>query len=305
MDNTKALVFDIQRFSLQDGPGIRTTVFLKGCPLRCAWCHNPESWSFTTELSFDEQKCEHCHACVDACPSNAHIINVDKHHAFIRTLCDNTGACVEACPNSALKLYGYDTDVDSIMEEVIKDRAYYDESGGGLTISGGEPMSNLSFTTQLLHAARAAQIATCLDTSGFAPWKQYDRIKHLVDVWHIDYKATGAELHKELIGVDRQPIIDNLHRIHASGARIILRCPLVHGVNDSDEHFHYIADISNNLADMTIEFLPYHVMGEAKRDRIGQKASHMPKKDATEAIKTDWRERYCSFGGNESILTVY
>lgn len=266
---TRGCVFNIQRFSINDGPGIRTTVFLKGCPLRCLWCHNPEGISPGPELSYDPRKCIGCGRCVEACPEHAHAMR-EGSHAFDRSLCRLCGACAEACPSEALRTVGSETSVDEVMAEVICDTPFYETSGGGMTLSGGEPLAQVDFTEALLARAKVAGLHTCLDTSGQAPWSAFERVAGLVDLFLYDCKATGSDRHEELAGVTNELILENLRRLHAEGARIRLRCPLVPGVNDAPEHLDGIAQLAGELDDIEgVEILPYHALATAKRERLG------------------------------------
>lgn len=263
------LILSIERCSLHDGPGIRTTVFLKGCPLRCQWCHNPESQAHKPELYFVSERCVACGACVEACPAQCHTFEAGIHR-IDRSACDACGACVRACPQGALEIKGERRSVDQVMAEVIKDRAFYDSSGGGLTISGGEPMAQPEFTLALLVAAQGAGIHTCVETSGFGPRQRLlDLLPH-TDLFLFDWKQSDPDAHLQQVGAAQHRIHDNLHALSAAGARIRLRCPLVPGINDHAGHFQTIADLANQLQGIeAVEVLPYHPMGQAKRDRIG------------------------------------
>ena len=239
-----ALVFDIEKFAVHDGPGIRTVVFLKGCPLRCLWCHNPESQSFEQE-----------------------------------TMAGANGGPPETV--------GTAMTVDEVMASVRKDKPFYDSSGGGLTVSGGEPLAHFDFTRALLAAAKAEGIHTAVETSGFAPRERVEALLPLVDLWLWDVKAPPAR-HRELTGAEAAPILDNLAFIAAHGAAIVLRCPLVPGVNDGDDAIAHIA----NLAEITsgvrrIDVEPYHPMGEGKSRRLGRK-NGFTAPFASEADKARW-----------------
>ncbi len=282
------LVFDIQRFALHDGPGIRTTVFLKGCPLRCAWCHNPESQSFKPELSFWADKCQSSFSCVVACPTGAMRIE-NGQRVFERNLCDACGLCAPECSHGALKIIGAEMTVERVMQEVIKDIAYYKRSGGGLTISGGEPMAQFEFTRALLRAAKSAGIHTCVDTCGFAPVEKYRAIIKHVDLFLFDYKATDAATHRRWTGVSNDLILSNFDFLYHAGARIIVRCPLVPGVNDTAEHLMGIAELSQRYPNLLrIDIMAYHNMGVDKARRIGREPelAHLPNTD--DATKSGW-----------------
>lgn len=282
------LIFDIQRFALHDGPGIRTTVFLKGCPLRCWWCHNPESQSFQPELSFRQDNCRDCLSCVAVCPAGAHEERNGRHE-LTRSRCELAGRCVKACPHEALQIIGRKMSIEEIIEEVLKDKDYYERSGGGVTISGGEPMAQFEFTRTLLHAAKAHGIHTCLDTSGFASQEKFAALLEDVDLFLYDYKATDAALHKSFTGVSNHAILRNLHFLYSKRARIMLRCPLVPGVNDSPAHLSGIAALAARYPGLEgIEIMPYHAMGRDKTARIGKPAHLREVQTAGEAMRIKW-----------------
>lgn len=243
MNENTALVFDIEKFAVHDGPGIRTVVFIKGCPLHCLWCHNPESQSFEPELLFRAEKCAACGKCAAVCPERCHTVT-DGKHTFAREKCRHCGLCAEHCPLEALHPAGKIKSVDEVMAEVMKDEVFYRDSGGGITLSGGEPLANFAFSSGLLQAAKAAGIHTAVETCGFAPGDRIRELLPLVDLWLWDVK-TIPEKHEKLTGVPAEPILDNLQRVDQSGAAIILRCPLVPGVNDSEPELHHIAMLAN------------------------------------------------------------
>jgi glycyl-radical enzyme activating protein len=293
---TDGIIFDIQRCSLYDGPGIRTTVFLKGCPLRCKWCHNPESQAFPPEILFYEERCVNCQACIHACPAGVHRMEGGRH-VLSREYCTNCGACVKACSYNALECKGYTADIDNILQEVEKDREYYASSGGGLTVSGGEPTAQYEFTYSLLSEAKKRSLHTCLETCGFAQTEKYNAIIPYVDLFLFDYKATGPQHHRELTGVPNDLILANLEFLYRQGCSIILRCPMVPGINDSDEHLAAIADISRKYPDLAgIELLPYHNMGVAKAQRIGKLAYFTDLKNTGEEKKQEWLEKLRQYG---------
>ncbi|NPV55565.1 MAG: glycyl-radical enzyme activating protein [Anaerolineae bacterium] len=263
------IIFDVQRAALHDGPGLRTVVFLKGCPLCCVWCHNPESYSFHPQVSLNIERCRLCGACADACLWQAHIVSVGRH-VINYELCDACGACIDACNYQALQIFGQQTTVDELMPEILADLDFYRASGGGVTFSGGEPMAQLYFTLALLKRCQDEGVHTCLDTSCYAPQDAFTRVLPYVDLFLIDYKATGSELHKQLTGVPNQTILSNLEYLYQENARIILRCPLVPGLNDQPDHLQAIAQLGIKYPNLQgIELMPYHNMGSGKRSRIG------------------------------------
>ncbi|MDR2676083.1 MAG: glycyl-radical enzyme activating protein [Opitutaceae bacterium] len=263
----KGLVLEIQKFSVHDGPGIRTTVFLKGCPLNCLWCHNPESISPFPEIAYDEQKCRLCGNCMREYPECHQLI--DGKHVFIRPK-----SCADRlpfCPADAFARLGEWRSVDEVIETVLRDKAYYDRSGGGLTISGGEPMLQYEFTAALLRAAKQNKLNTCLDTSGFAGFEKYKSLLDCVDIFLYDIKETDAARHGEYTGVSNKRILENLQLIDAAGGKTILRCPIIPGCNDRPGHFESIAAIANRLRNaQQIDIMAFHPWGRGKAKRIGR-----------------------------------
>ena len=270
-----SLYFDIKKFAIHDGPGIRTTVFLKGCPLNCVWCHNPESISPEKQLSFQERKCTFCGNCVTACPNGCHTITLPPdgdsrpEHRIDYEKCVAGGACVEVCLGRALSIVGMEVHPDEILEEVLKDKAYYDASGGGLTVSGGEPAIHPDFLCEFLKKAKDAGLHVCLDTSGFASRRNYERILPYVDIVLFDCKETDPARHREYTGVANRPILENLAWMDEQGATIILRCPIIPGLNDREEHFRAIGALADKHSHITeVHVLPFHPMGINKaRDK--------------------------------------
>ena len=265
----QGMVFDIQKFSIHDGPGIRTTVFLKGCPLSCLWCHNPESRSPNPQLSFVPGSCIGCGFCVGICPAAAHTIT-DDHHDLDRQLCQVCGRCVQKCYTKALELVGRQMSVAQVLDEVLKDLPFYKTSGGGMTLSGGEPTLQIDFIATLLSQAKEAGLHCCVETSGHCDYARLERILPLVDLWLFDWKESDPIRHKEYCGVDNRQILANLRRLHAHGAAIRLRCPIVPTYNDRVDHFQAIADIAKELPLLEgIEIMPYHRLGRDKLARFG------------------------------------
>jgi pyruvate formate lyase activating enzyme len=262
----KDYIFDIQRFCVKDGPGIRTTVFVKGCPLNCLWCHNPESKQKSPQLAFDSSKCLGCGSCVSACANGA-IVSVGS---FDKSKCTLCGECVKECAG-ALEIFGREAVHDEVMANVLADKAFYENSGGGLTVSGGEPLYSPEFTTQLLKKAKEQGIHTCLETSGFAKWENLRNIASYVDLFLFDIKETDSDLHKQYTGVDNELILQNLLNLNEIGAKIVLRCPIIPGYNDREGHFKAIGELADRLENVShVDILPYHSLGKSKSRLIGQ-----------------------------------
>lgn len=265
----KGTVFNIQKFSVNDGPGIRTTVFLKGCPLRCLWCHNPESKSAKPEIFFDARKCIGCGRCMAECEQGCHRFE-NNEHIFDRNLCKACGKCAGACVAQSLETAGSEKTVAEVMAEVIKDKAFYDNSGGGLTISGGEPMFQFEFTYELLKAAKAQGLHTCMETCGYAREEDYRKVAELVDIFLFDYKETDPLKHKEFTGASNELILKNLKMLDELGAKTVLRCPIIPTLNDRDDHFEGIAKTANSLKNIIeINIEPYHPLGSGKSEMLG------------------------------------
>ncbi|MBN1675492.1 MAG: glycyl-radical enzyme activating protein [Kiritimatiellae bacterium] len=261
-------IFDIKKFAVHDGPGIRTTVFLKGCPLRCLWCHNPESVERGPQVAYRLDKCIGCGSCVRVCPAGCHRM-AGELHVFDRQGCVQCGACAQACYMKALERIGREASVDEVLGEVLKDKRYFEKSGGGLTLSGGEPMAQPAFTAALLRAAKRAGLHTCLDTCGQAPFENYRAVLEHVDLFLYDVKETDAAKHREYTGVDNRLILENLVRLDSAGARTILRCPIIPGLNDRASHFAELAKLANRLAGVVeVNLMPYHPYGSSKGDAL-------------------------------------
>jgi pyruvate formate lyase activating enzyme len=264
-------IFDIERFALHDGPGIRTTLFLKGCPLVCRWCHNPESISPRPQLVLLESKCISCEKCFDACPAGAHERLADGSRAYHRDKCSFCGRCVEVCPPQALVMEGRAITVEDALEELSRDAPFYCRSGGGITLSGGEPMQQVRFSAEVLRRCREKGMHTALDTSGYAPWDDFEKVLPFVNLILYDLKHADSGFHLSCTGVPNELILENLLRIDRTGASIEIRVPVVPGMNDSRENIEALSEISRRLRNLTgVQLLPYHGLGEAKYARLGR-----------------------------------
>ncbi len=245
----KGTIFDIQRFSLHDGPGIRTTLFLKGCPLKCLWCHNPESINPMPELFFSSERCATCGKCVEICENKAISIK-NGVRVYSSCKCELCGKCVNACHEGALSLAGYEISTDEVILIVKKDLLFYKKSLGGLTLSGGEPLLQHKFALDILQKAKALGIHTCVDTTAYRTWESIQEIVPLVDLFLIDLKSMQTGRHKELTGVDNGIILENIRQLLSYNARIIIRVPVI--------------------TVEAIEILPYNKMAKSKYLNFGK-----------------------------------
>ncbi len=278
-------VFHIQRFSVNDGPGVRTVVFLSGCPLRCLWCHNPEGLTAESKIFFDPQKCIGCFRCADVCTHGCHG-KTDGRHVFERATCTDCGACADACPPCALRISGRNMTVDGILGIVMRDKAFYERSGGGLTLSGGEPLLQSEFAKGLLLGARNAGISTCVETCGHVQSEKFAALLPLIDTLYFDYKATG-NAHIRLTGVTQDLILHNLAAANENHSRIVLRCPLVPDCNMSEEHYRGIAETANRYASIDeIHLEPYHALGESKARQLSFAPAYSGRTPEREAMES-------------------
>ena len=266
-NETKGLIFNIQRYSIHDGPGIRTTVFLKGCPLRCFWCQNPESQKVKAEILLDRNKCASCGQCVTACPSGANVLTPDGVK-MMRDKCTGCGQCVDVCPNEARRLAGKYVTVDEVMEEILRDRIFYENSGGGVTLSGGEPLMQADFALHLLCRCKEEGLHTALDTCGYAPWETIQKLLKYTDLVLYDIKCLDATKHSNATGKPNELIIKNA-KIIAGSKEMWIRVPLVPGFNDSEGEVRAVVSyVKKEMGSKKIDLHCYNRLGEGKYDRL-------------------------------------
>lgn len=275
-------IFQIQRFCLQDGGGIRTTVFLKGCPLSCLWCHNPEGKSAENQMAFHKDRCLQCRNCENACKAGVHRWNQGIHKVCFRS-CNKCGACIEVCPRKCLEMVGEQVEAEWLCGELLKDQVFWGD-GGGVTFSGGEPLMQADGVYETGRLLKEHYCHIAIETSGFASWDIIDRIKEVTDVWLYDFKAGPSLKHRRLCGQENKRILENFCRMYEAGCSLILRYPMIPGINDGEEDFDVLCGILGKTSmEIPVQIMPYHIMGKDKAERIGQSYPEiLPRKDAGE-----------------------
>jgi pyruvate formate lyase activating enzyme len=275
--NVSAPVFNVQTYSIHDGPGIRVTVFLKGCPLRCKWCANPESNLASPQLMTYSSKCTGCARCMSSCPKGAISIDTsgEKPHAVTdRTLCTDCGVCAAACPAEAREIAGKEMTVAEVLKKVLQDKLFIDASGGGMTVSGGECMMHPEFTEALLYAAKQAGLHTAIESCSFASREIVERVMRYTDLALLDIKHMDSAEHERLTGVPNKQILDNIrYTYHELKVPVTVRVPVIPGCNDSDSNISDTAEfVKRELGDdVAVHLLPYHRLGESKNESLGRK----------------------------------
>lgn len=267
-------VFDIKRFSIHDGPGIRSTVFLKGCPLSCHWCHNPESQQSAPELILRPERCISCGTCIKACLNGA-ITQKDDTYLTNRSLCKVCGVCVDVCYADAREIVGKELAADKVLEEVLKDILFYKQSGGGVTFSGGEPLHQPEFLENLLQVSKKKGLHTTLDTCGYAPWDVILRMMPYLDLILYDIKILDDCLHKKYAGVSNKQILENLSSLVDYGTELVIRYPVLPGINDSDKQIRELGEYLKELNGISrVDLLPYHELSAGKYRRLDRQFKH-------------------------------
>jgi pyruvate formate lyase activating enzyme len=286
----KGIIFDIKRYAIHDGPGIRTTIFLKGCSLRCQWCQNPEGQETNPEIILRSSRCAtECNECVSVCPQDA--ISKDRNSIEIdRAKCDLCRKCEEVCAYEALEVVGREVTAKELMDEIEKDKIFFDESGGGITFSGGEPLMQLDFLEALLKEIKKENIHVTLDTSGYVSFEDLDRISDKVDLFLYDLKIMDNEKHEKYTGVSNKLILENLRKLAERGKSVAVRIPLVSGINDDNQSIHILVDFLQSLKNINqISLLSYHRGGREKYKRLRKeklpKTFHSPSDKRIEEIE--------------------
>ena len=258
---SKGFIFDVKRFSIHDGPGIRTTLFLKGCPLSCVWCQNPESISTKVQIVYHSSRCINCGACIEACQDG----RLDSSEC---TLC---GACTEACCSGAREGIGEIVSSEQMIDCILRDKVFYEQSGGGVTFSGGEPTAQIDFLESMLHLCREKGVNTAVDTCGFAPWESFARILDYTNLFLYDLKHLDSSIHERFTGVTNELILSNLIRLSESGSAITLRIPLVGGFNDNTDFFYRVTDFIGKLSGpVGVDVIECHTFAEGKYRMLGK-----------------------------------
>jgi pyruvate formate lyase activating enzyme len=285
----KSVICEIEKYATYDGPGIRSVVFLKGCPLTCLWCANPETQRKENELYYDFTTCIQCQRCIKACEKGV-LVALDGKIHIDRGKCTACGQCVTECPMGALRLVGKEMNVEEVFKEVSKDMIFYQQSGGGITISGGEVLMHEEFVIALLQKSKENYINTAIETSGFGSWNSLFNIAKYCDVILFDIKHTDKRIHKEVTGVDYQVIIDNLQQLGKIHNHIIIRVPLITGWNDSPENIENIVQIAKKNGIREIHLLPYHSLGREKYNQLGRKYSLAEIKSPADIVVNNFKE---------------
>jgi len=295
-----AKYIDIKKFAVHDGPGIRTTLFVKGCPLKCKWCHNPESISFEKQLSYLADKCIGCAECVDACLSGAHSISGGAH-AFDRDKCIGCGKCEQVCLGEALKLYGNEITVDQAFDIMMEDKSFYDNSGGGVTVSGGEPMMQADFVAELFKKLCEQGIHTAIDTCGYVKFSEYEKVIPYTKMFLYDIKHIDSKKHQEATGKPNELILENLLKLDETGIDIEIRIPFVPGINTDEETVRGIGEFLSRCRHITrVKVLPYHSLAGSKYESLDMENT-LPKVESPSDELLDWAADIISSYGVKAI----
>lgn len=296
----KAKYIDIKKFAVHDGPGIRTTLFVKGCPLHCKWCHNPESISFEGQLSYLQAKCTGCGECVTQCSVGAHAVN-ENGHFFDREKCISCGKCESVCLGDALKFYGKEISLDEAYNIIMEDKSFYDNSGGGATISGGEPMMQADFVAALFKRLCEAGVHTALDTCGYVKYSEYEKVIPYTKMFLYDLKHIDSEKHRAAVGKPNELILENLLKLDSTGIDIEIRIPFVPGVNTDEATVRGMAEFMSRCKNITrVKVLPYHSLAGSKYESLGMENT-LPRVDSPSDELLDWAADIISSYGVKAI----
>ncbi|MDR3562564.1 MAG: glycyl-radical enzyme activating protein [Negativicutes bacterium] len=293
---TKATIFNIQKFCVHDGPGIRTTVFFKGCPLACSWCHNPESQAFGPQLLVNRAKCSSCGQCARDCPHG-----VDGATGYDTIRCVACGRCVDACPQDARVVAGREYSLAELMVEIEKDQPFYEQSGGGVTLSGGEALCQIDFVAALVSTCRQKGIGAVIDTCGQVPYDSIARVLDDTELFLYDLKFADPDRHRQHTGQDNALIIANLERLCRSGAAVHLRVPLIAGLNDDDANIEGIVAVAKPLSIAAVNLLPYHDIGRDKYKRLGREYPDQAMATPSAGRLEEIRQRFAQNGFKVTI----
>lgn len=282
-------ITNIQKFSIHDGDGIRTTVFFKGCPLKCRWCHNPETQCYEREMQYDGEKCTGCGACVNVCPNGAITLNEEKRPVYDSEKCDLCGKCVIFCASGVREILGKDYEIKLLIKELMKDRMFYEESGGGVTLSGGEVMTmDMDYLLKIVKELKKQDVSVTIDTCGYVKFERFEQLLPYVDTFLYDVKVMDPEIHKEYMGVDNKLILENLIRLSDAGARIYIRIPTIKEVNGNEKNMlETIAFLKeHDIHPACVNLLPYHDTGSGKYAKLDMEYEgtdlHAPEKEEME-----------------------
>lgn len=300
----KGTIFNIQKMSIHDGPGIRTTVFFKGCPLNCLWCSNPESQKLEKEVACFQSRCVNCGYCAKGCPKG--LIEAQPPFEITnREECDLCGICVKECCTNAKKVVGEDYTVEELLKEILKDKSFYDSSGGGVTFSGGEPLMQSAFLIEMLMACKENGLHTAIETTGLTDTDRLLDAAALLDLIFYDVKHMDDKTHRDITGVSNEKILANLAALAKIHANIVVRIPVIPGINDSTENLRKTADYAASLNIPTIELLPYHNLGEVKYGQLGREYAladtQKPSEEQMNALADEMRN---AVGDGNTEITI-
>jgi len=300
-NSKKGLIFNIERFAVDDGPGIRTLVFFKGCNLHCSWCQNPESQNPQIEIMFHENKCSSCGRCVEVCPRNAVYLSEEFGYLTDTAECDACGLCVKECYYSARETIGRYYSVDELMVEILKDVHFFEESGGGVTFSGGEPLLQAEFLKAVLKECKLHGIRTAIETAGYVAWSKFESIINYIDLVFIDFKHFDNDIHKKETGVSNDLIIGNIYLLNKTGIDVIVRIPVIPEFNFNEETIKEMFLILSEYKNIEhIELLPFHILGKGKYKGLGRSY----KFEYTKSLKKQDLEYLKEIGGNMGLNVI-